>query len=67
MKTLGILLSLVFVIACSEPVKATGEPPFFKADRNANGPLTLAELQIHLPNEIDRSLNDSERSCFLQR
>lgn len=40
------------------------EAPFFVVDRNAKGPLTLAELQIHIPKEISAELTENTRSCF---
>jgi hypothetical protein len=70
MKILGVVLSLALVTACTDPGSAgpgdsvADEPPFFVADRDATGPLTLAELQINIPDEIDKALNDSKRSCF---
>ena len=43
------------------------EPPFFVVDPNATGPLTLAELKIHIPADIDKDLKNRQRKCFLAR
>jgi hypothetical protein len=64
------LISVVFLASCSdtesedlseEPIE---EVPFYVVDRNASGPLTLAELQLNIPREIDADLTESKRSCF---
>lgn len=72
LNTLSVLLFLVFVTACTDtaPVEteesAAEAPPFFNADRNATGPLTLDELQINIPDEIDITLSDRKRACFFE-
>ena len=43
------------------------EPPFFVVDADAKGPLTLEELNIHIPAEIDKDLSNRQRKCFLAR
>jgi hypothetical protein len=70
MKLPSLLFCLLFVSACTEPgpvgKNGSDEPEFFRADRNGTGPLTLDELQINIPGEIDRTLTASRRSCFLE-
>ena len=64
------LLFIVVVVSCSAQEQGeTGnemaeEAPFFVVDRNATGPLTLAELQINIPKEISDELTEDRRSCF---
>src|SRR6056297_396239 len=64
------LLFIVVVVSCSgQETGETGnesaeEAPFFVVDRNATGPLTLAELQINIPQEISDELTEGRRSCF---
>ena len=61
---------MVVVVSCSgQESGETGnemaeEAPFFVVDRDATGPLTLAELQINIPKEINADLTESKRSCF---
>ena len=68
---LGMLSCLVVLAACSDngsggtDEKATDEPPFFVADRSATGPLTLDELQIDIPDDVERWMTDSKKACFL--
>ena len=70
MKILSMFLCVVFVTACTDklPVDASqsadDEPELFKAGRYAAGPLTLGELQINIPDEVDKTLDDSRRTCF---
>lgn len=72
MKTQMTLFLVLFLIGCSDTGSggteepATDEPPFFTADKHATGPLSLAELNIRLPDEIAKALSDSERSCFFE-
>ena len=64
----GCLLLLVLLSACSgsESNGANSEePPFFQANRFGSGPLTLEELKIDIPDEIERGLSDAEKACFL--
>lgn len=64
------LLSVVFLASCSDTEseelreESIEEAPFYVVDRNATGPLTLVELQINIPKEIDAELTESKRSCF---
>ena len=64
------LLFVVFLASCSDTEsekfreESIEEAPFFVVDRNATGPLTLVELQINIPKEIDADLTESKRSCF---
>ena len=44
--------------------QASDEPPFFVADMNATGPLTLAELQIDIPDNVERWMTDKKKACF---
>jgi len=61
---------MVLLVSCSGQEQGeTGnemaeEAPFFVVDRNATGPLTLAELQINIPQEISDELTEDRRSCF---
>ena len=41
------------------------EHPFFETDSNAVGPLTMAELKLNIPAEIDQQLTDEQRICFV--
>lgn len=72
MRIAAIVSCLLVVTACSGsdpgPLDDTAadEPPFFVADPSATGPLTLAELQIHIPADVDKWLTDRGRACFLQ-
>ena len=72
MKILSVFICVIFITACTEsvPVEANkpiaAKPEFFKADKDATGPLTLIELQINIPDEIDKTLNDSRRACFFE-
>lgn len=64
------LLSVVFLASCSDTEseelreESIEEAPFYVVDRNTIGPLTLLELQINIPKEIDADLTESKRSCF---
>jgi hypothetical protein len=68
----GLLACLLVGTGCTDPsVGGTGgadsdEPPFFTANRNATGPLTLAELQIDIPDDIESFMSDAQRACFLE-
>lgn len=47
------------------PGDANGEEaPFFVVDPQATGPLTLAELQISIPRDIDARMSGTQRACF---
>lgn len=43
------------------------EKPFFSIDEDAVGPLTLSELQINIPAELDSELTPQSRTCFLRQ
>jgi len=64
------LLFIVLLVSCSDKESEESrkdlseEAPFFVVDRNATGPLTLAELQINIPTKINAELTESRRSCF---
>lgn len=72
MKIQMTLFIFLFLIGCSDPGReeteesVADEPPFFTADKTATGPLSLTELNIRLPGEIDKELSDSERACFFE-
>ena len=38
----------------------------FAVSRQSTGPLTLEELQIHLPDKLDKFLNNESRACFFR-
>ncbi len=63
-------LLISIIAACSDTDSVNSdkliveEAAFFVADKNASGPLTLAELKINIPKKIDKGLSDSKRSCF---
>ncbi len=72
---LRIVLSiacLFLLAACSDSVPglASGtdaeEPPFFVADRFGSGPLTLDELQITIPAEVDVAMSADRKVCFFK-
>ena len=69
MRLIG-LVSLVFLIAaCSGGDNAaTGaeEPPFFEAGRFTTGPLTLEELKIDLPDELELMITEEQKACFFE-
>ena len=70
LRTVSMLSCLVILTACSDTVssgaddEASDEAPFFVADRNATGPLTLNELQIDIPDDVERWMTDSKKACF---
>lgn len=41
------------------------EPPFYRTDKNAKGPLTMSELQVSIPQELDAMYTENTRACFL--
>lgn len=77
----GAIIAVVFAFGLppfsNDPVPTGGhgeertsgvdEKPFFLIDKNASGPLTLAELQINIPAELDRELTTQRRACFLRK
>ena len=71
--SLLITLLLVFLlVACSDnnpnqtDPNAVDKKPFFKADANKQGPLTLEELQISLPKYYASILSEKQRNCFFE-
>jgi hypothetical protein len=72
LRIVGLLYCLALVAACSDTDpgdsngSAANEPPFFVVDRHATGPLTLAELQIEIPDRIEMAFSTADRSCFLR-
>ena len=64
-----LLFSTLFLLAsCEDDTQKTSanakiEKPFFKADSNATGPLTLKELDINFPKKLNFS--DSHKKCIL--
>ena len=44
---------------------ASGEPPFFEANRFGSGPLTLDELKIDIPDEVESLMTEQQKTCFL--
>ena len=71
MRILALLYAALLLVACSgnesdNPTDASAEePPFFTADQHATGPLTLAELQIDLPSDVELWMTESKKSCFM--
>ena len=72
----GLVLAAALT-ACQSPEQAppreplpafdilpTDEDPIFNFDRNATGPLTMEELQINLPNQVEDHLSDAQEACF---
>lgn len=43
------------------------EQPFYRIDRNASGPLTMQELQVNIPKELDALYTPRMRNCFFER
>lgn len=48
------------------PLNSPEEPPLFVIDRNATGPLTMAELQIHIPANLRAQLSEKKQACWLR-
>ena len=67
----GLISCLVaFLAGCSwqsDPARESGTPPFYRVHPNGTGPLTMAELQISIPAELDQLYTDEMRACLLQR
>jgi hypothetical protein len=70
LRAMAMLSCLALFAACTDigsgsaDDEASEEPPFFVADRHATGPLTLDELQIDIPDDVERWMNDSKKACF---
>ncbi|NNF24861.1 MAG: hypothetical protein HKN63_08675 [Rhodobacteraceae bacterium] len=43
------------------------EKPFYSVGKRTRGPLTLDELQINIPAELDAMLTTRKRTCFIQK
>lgn len=43
------------------------EPPMFNIDPSAKGPLTMEELQLDLPSELESELSRSQQACFFKQ
>lgn len=75
MRRIGLILMIVMLAGCSagsddatstrESMNAD-EPPFYRIDRNTRGPLTMRELQVNIPQELDAMYTESMRTCFLE-
>ena len=71
MRTLLLLFATIALVACSGPDSdrpddsPAEEPPFFTVDENATGPLTLAELQIDIPSDVERWMSKDKKACFM--
>ncbi|MEM8792145.1 MAG: hypothetical protein AAGE80_11040 [Pseudomonadota bacterium] len=50
-----------------ESPRAPDEKPFFSVGKRTEGPLTLDELQINIPAELDSMMTDETRACFLRK
>ena len=69
-----VFLGLLVLAGCSaesgdpvagDPIQASGEPPFYNVYRNGLGPLTMDELQIDLPAELEALYTDEMEACLL--
>lgn len=65
--TSALLVAALLLGACSNEAddSSAEEPPFFTADKDATGPLTMAELQIDIPNDVERWMSDDMKACFM--
>ncbi|MEM5515733.1 hypothetical protein WNY37_02155 [Henriciella sp. AS95] len=68
------VLCAMMLAACSAETgtkaqgqQASDEPPFYTVYRNGTGPLTMEELQINIPVELDAIYTDKTRACFLAK
>lgn len=43
------------------------EKPFYTVGKRTRGPLTLEELQINIPAELDSMLTTRKRNCFIEK
>lgn len=74
MRRIRLILTILMLAGCSagsndatttrESMNAD-EPPFYRIDKNASGPLTMPELQVNIPQELDAQYTESMRTCFL--
>ena len=60
MTRLLAILAALFLVACS----AGDDSSMFQVDPNGSGPLTLAELQIKLPDTVALLLSEEDLACF---
>ncbi len=75
MRSICLILAVLIVAACSAGSNETipadesmnaNEPPFYRVDRSASGPLTMVELQVNIPQELDALYTERMRSCFFE-
>ena len=74
MRRIRLILTILMLAGCSagsndaittrESMNADA-PPFYRIDRNASGSLTMPELQVNIPQELDAEYTESMRTCFL--
>jgi len=74
MRRIWLILTVIVFSGCSaasNDVTKTrdsmnaDEPPFYRIDKSARGPLTMPELQVNIPQELDELYTESMRTCFL--
>lgn len=74
MKRSWLILTIVTLAGCSAGSNDAAsardsmnadEPPFYRVDKNASGPLTMQELQVNIPQELDAFYTESMRTCLL--
>ncbi|MEL6113191.1 MAG: hypothetical protein AAFR20_10335 [Pseudomonadota bacterium] len=74
MRVIGLLFGMAFMVGCT-PAPNDGDKlnnpaspdaaPFYQIDRNARGPLTMKELKVSIPHELNILYTDEMRTCFL--
>lgn len=64
----AVVLLLASLSACTPADESgsgpDGEAPFFEANRFGSGPLTLDELKIDIPDEVEAMMNEQQKVCF---
>ncbi len=74
MRRMWLILTLLTIGGCSagsddsaqtRGSKNAEEVPFYRIDRTASGPLSMLELQVNIPQELDDLYTESMRTCFL--
>lgn len=40
---------------------------FFHVETNGTGPLTMAELQIDIPDDLEKRMSSERKTCFLRK